>query len=299
MFSYAPLDAEVAGLRDLTPSLRRVTLRGPQLTGVAPTCLDRRLKLVLPRTAADRCPDLPRSGEWFDVWRSLPDDTRPALRTYTPSGVRPEVGELDIDVVRHGSTGPAGRWIESVQVGSPIVVVAPLADFPGIDDIGLAWRPGRARQVLLVGDETAGPAIANIASSLDPAATGTVLLELPTSADAAATALTCPPGIDVRLLARDDAPHGQLLEEAVHALAWPPHPEAQAAAATLEADDDSPLWEEAPALPDDDPDADHYAWIAGESGVVTRIRRHLVNERGCRRDRIAFMGYWRHGRAEC
>ena len=38
-----------------------------------------------------------------------------------------------------------------------------------------------------------------------------------------------------------------------------------------------------------------YAWIAGESTVVTGLRRHLVNELGFDRRQVAFMGYWRRG----
>ncbi len=38
-----------------------------------------------------------------------------------------------------------------------------------------------------------------------------------------------------------------------------------------------------------------YAWIAGESKVVTGLRRHLVNELHIDRSQVAFMGYWRRG----
>ncbi|MGH3306530.1 MAG: SIP domain-containing protein, partial [Nocardioides sp.] len=38
-----------------------------------------------------------------------------------------------------------------------------------------------------------------------------------------------------------------------------------------------------------------YAWIAGESGVVTALRRHLVKDLGMDRRQVAFMGYWRRG----
>ena len=38
-----------------------------------------------------------------------------------------------------------------------------------------------------------------------------------------------------------------------------------------------------------------YAWIAGESKVVTGLRRHLVKELGFDRSQVAFMGYWRRG----
>jgi NADPH-dependent ferric siderophore reductase len=42
-----------------------------------------------------------------------------------------------------------------------------------------------------------------------------------------------------------------------------------------------------------------YAWLAGEAGVIKTLRRYLVSEKGVDRTSVAFMGYWRHGRAEC
>lgn len=41
--------------------------------------------------------------------------------------------------------------------------------------------------------------------------------------------------------------------------------------------------------------ADDVFWIAGESGFVTDIRRHLVAEHGIDRRRVQFTGYWRRG----
>ena len=41
-----------------------------------------------------------------------------------------------------------------------------------------------------------------------------------------------------------------------------------------------------------------YAWIAGESGGVKALRRHLVDERGLHRSRVRFTGYWRRGASE-
>ena len=38
-----------------------------------------------------------------------------------------------------------------------------------------------------------------------------------------------------------------------------------------------------------------YAWIAGESKVVTGLRRALVKDLGVDRHQVAFMGYWRVG----
>lgn len=39
------------------------------------------------------------------------------------------------------------------------------------------------------------------------------------------------------------------------------------------------------------------AWLAGESQLVTGLRRHLVRERGYAKADISFTGYFRHGRA--
>ncbi|WP_349814885.1 SIP domain-containing protein [Curtobacterium sp. MCJR17_043] len=37
----------------------------------------------------------------------------------------------------------------------------------------------------------------------------------------------------------------------------------------------------------------------GEAGCVKELRRHLVRGVGLDRKQVAFMGYWRHGKAEC
>jgi NADPH-dependent ferric siderophore reductase len=49
------------------------------------------------------------------------------------------------------------------------------------------------------------------------------------------------------------------------------------------------IWE----VPEQAANSSRYAWLAGESGTVTSLRRHLVGERGMDRRAIAFMGYWR------
>jgi NADPH-dependent ferric siderophore reductase len=46
------------------------------------------------------------------------------------------------------------------------------------------------------------------------------------------------------------------------------------------------------------PAGSFYAWLAGESGTVVALRRHLVAERGMDRASVAFMGYWKRGRAQ-
>jgi NADPH-dependent ferric siderophore reductase len=38
-----------------------------------------------------------------------------------------------------------------------------------------------------------------------------------------------------------------------------------------------------------------YAWLAGEAGMIKRLRRLMVNDHGVPRTAVAFMGYWRKG----
>lgn len=288
---YTAVDVRVDAVCDLCPSMRRVTLSGEGLRKAAPLCLDRRIKLVLPRYRGDALEDIPRTPDWYAGLVSLPPLDQPSLRTYTARAMRPDRAELDVDVVRHGISGPAGRWIETVAVGDRLVVAVPRAEVEGIDTIGLAWRPGSAKKVLVVGDETAAPAIANIAASLAPDAVGTIVVEMPTLEDT--WPLTAPPGVDVRVLCREGEAPGSLLERELHTLTWPPEAPKSVTVGDLD-DVAGVLWEE----PVREADGEHFAWLAGEKGAVQRMRRFLVRERGCPRDRVAFMSYWRQGHAE-
>lgn len=49
---------------------------------------------------------------------------------------------------------------------------------------------------------------------------------------------------------------------------------------------------------DDDggPVGDRYFWIAGESAIVTTLRRHLVDRHAVPRSQLALMGYWKASR---
>lgn len=288
---YTAVDVRVDAVRELSPSMRRVTLSGGGLRKAAPLCLDRRIKLVLSRCHGDALAGIPRSPDWYAALVSLPARDQPAVRTYTARALRPDKAELDVDMVRHGTSGPAGRWIETVAVGDRLIVAVPRAEVEGIDNVGLAWRPGSAKQVLVAGDETAAPAIANIAASLDADVSGTIVVEMPSLEDT--WPLTVPVGVEVRLLRRDGEAPGSLLERELRTLTWPPEASESVPVRCLD-DAAGTLWDE----PVGDADGEHFAWLAGESGAVKRMRRFLVSERGCPRDRVAFMGYWRQGHAE-
>jgi NADPH-dependent ferric siderophore reductase len=65
-------------------------------------------------------------------------------------------------------------------------------------------------------------------------------------------------------------------------------------AATDSPDDELVLWD----VPDETaPAPARYVWLAGEARVVTGLRRRLLADAGLDRSAVAFMGYWREGRA--
>ncbi|HEX2074391.1 MAG TPA: siderophore-interacting protein [Geodermatophilus sp.] len=291
--------AAVAGVRRLGPHAVRLTLAGEDLAGFGVGGDDQRIKLVLARDADSTGDGLERllhaAGHWYAAYCDLPDDRRPHLRTYTVRAARPERAELDVDVVLHGlddgHAGPASRWAARAEPGDPVVLLGP--DRPGRGQAwGCEWAPPpTARTLLLAGDETAVPAVGAILEALAPGPRVTALLEVPTPADVQEIAL--PAGVSLRWLPRNGRAHGELLVPAVHAALC----ELGIASATPGRDpedvdvDGAVLWD----VPAGDPTAGCYAWLAGEAGMVTLLRRRLVRDLGVPRGAVAFMGYWRRG----
>lgn len=300
--AYRPYLARVSAVHRLTPHFVRVSLTGPDFDVFGTAGLDQRVKLILPRPdgtisdfgQADTA--VVDDGTWYERWRGLPDDLRNPLRTYTVRRIDADARILDIDFVLHHDAGPAGAWAETASVGQEIIVVGP-DERSEQSRIGLDWHPGTARRVLLAGDETAAPAIASILESLDDSWQVDALIEVPTDADRLPVAASA--RARITWLTRDAAPHGRTLTDAVRrwtavhrdVLGRAAAPRVQTLA-DLDVDRDL-LWDSP-----DDGDGEFYAWIAGEAATVKGLRRHLVQERGVDRRRVAFMGYWRLGQSE-
>ncbi|MEE6261101.1 siderophore-interacting protein [Plantactinospora sonchi] len=299
--------AEVARLHRMSPSFLRVTLTGADLDSFADPGYDQRIKLVFP-IPVHGFRYLPDSPDWYARWRALPTELRNPFRTYTTRAVRRHLREVDVDIVLHddggayGPHGPAARWALAARPGDQLVVMGPDHGYPG-DHGGREFQPALAgRTLLLAGDETAVPAIAAILERLPAGSRGEAVLEVPHPEDL--LDLPAPPGVTVTWLPRSGAPHGSRLIPAVRAAAErliPTSPVAGAPAVGAAAldesggtDPDEELWEVPMGLSG----GGHYAWLAGESGVIRTLRRHLVTERGLDRESVAFMGYWRLGRAD-
>ncbi|TQN44277.1 NADPH-dependent ferric siderophore reductase [Blastococcus colisei] len=299
---YRPFPAQVAGLQRMSPSFLRVTFTGADMADFASNGFDQRIKVMLPLPGRG-IDDCPSDADWYGAWRALPCERQMPIRTYTVRAMRPERGEVDVDFVLHGATGPASAWAETAGIGDEVVLIGPNARFPGPTG-GFEWHPpADASCLLIAGDETAVPAICAIVETLTAGQRARVLLEVPTSSDV--LNVVAPSGVEITWLPRwpDDgappAPRGALLTAAVVAAVeelgddLTPTPVADLDDVDVDA---GILWE----VPEEDGlprrSSGVYAWLAGEAGVVKGLRRHLVQERGVDRRSVAFMGYWRDGK---
>ncbi|PRZ05106.1 NADPH-dependent ferric siderophore reductase [Isoptericola sp. CG 20/1183] len=253
--------AEVVTTKQVTPHMMRVTLGG--LDRFTPLGFDQWFRLFLQRSGQDMLRPPTRSSEWgwYLQYLATPRSRRPWVRNYTVRAARPDLGEIDVDFVIHadaeGSSGPAADFATTARTGDTV----------GLLDQGATYDPQHPHDwTLLVGDETALPAVAGICESLPADARGIAVVEVPTADDQ--QDFRAPSGVEVRWVARDettgaDAVPGQAALAEVRRL-------------TL-------------------PDGVGSAYAAGEAGLATGVRRHLVAA-GMPKAHITFLGYWRHGK---
>ncbi len=250
-------EVKVVGVRRLTPQMSRVTFSGASVENLAP---DQYVKVFfpLPGQSEPVLPDPPAGDEvltWYRSYLAMPDGERPPMRTYTIRAVRPAAREIDIDFVLHGDEGPASAWASQASEGDRIAFLGPhgLYDVPE----GTDWQ-------LLVGDETAIPAIGAIVEALPPGTRALAYIELADREDR--QVFETQGKVELHWIVRDSRPVGE---------------------AALEAVRQADLLGGTP-----------YAWLSGEASMVKYLRRHLVRERGVDKRAITFTGYWRQGLSE-
>jgi len=296
-------EIEVVRVEKLSPSFVRVEFGSPALAdlGVDGPLYDQRIKLIFPN-AAGRLPSFESADDsWWETWLDIPEGERGAMRTYTVRALHGSGADtrLVVDFVVHGegdASGPGGDWGAHAAVGQRVMTMAPRR---GVEFGGIEFDPGTAKRLLLVGDETAVPAVAAILECLPATARGAVFLEVPVADDVLTQ--RAPDGVKVHWLPRDGAPRA----EAIHAAVLEHLGEEPTGPAVAD-DVDPDLWE-TPTYSSSGEDVgaavravghefdDLYAWIAGESSMVTGLRRALVKGLGIDRHQVAFMGYWRLG----
>ncbi|MCO1657451.1 siderophore-interacting protein [Pseudonocardia humida] len=245
MSTTAPRLLQVQRSERVTPRMIRVTLGGEELAGFGGEGPDRRIKMFFPAPGQER-PAVPRAASGGPVWPA--GEARPAIRTYTVRRYDPGAGELDVDFVLHEGHGPAAAWARDARPGSWVAVSEP----------GGRYEPDPAADFhVVIGDETALPAVATVLEALPSGVPALALLEV---ADAGEEQ-ELPGSATLVWVHRGDRPAGVPLADAVRAAEFP------AGAG--------------------------QAWLSGEAACVKDLRKHLLDERGLDRRRVYATGYWR------
>lgn len=235
----------------ISPHMVRITLGGADLAGFNSPGFDDHVKVFFPDAVTGELV-LPHGPPGSDAPQEGP---RPTMRDYTPRGFDPAALTLEIDFALH-EAGPATTWAAEAQVGQKLGVGGPRGSF---------ILPTDFDGHLLIGDDTALPAIARRLAELPAQAPVLVLAEVDGPADEqifeSAANMTV---VWVHRQGTHPA-HPSLLLERLKTLALPP--------------------------------GDIHAWVACETGIAKGLRAHLVGERGINPKWIKAAGYWRQGSA--
>lgn len=233
---------EVLRVVDLTPRMRRITLGGPELAGFISLGTDDHVKLLFPQNAEQAA-----ALETMVLGAGKDEGPQPEMRDYTPRRYDLEKMELDIDFVLHGD-GPASTWAEQAQPGQFLHIGGPRGSMivPDIFD-----------SYLLIGDETALPAIARRLEGLAANRKALVVVEVENGAEQ------------------------QRLESAAQVnVIW-----------VLREGGKDNLLTTVKQL--QVPKGNLYAWVATETKVSRQIRRVLIDEHGLDEQFVKAAGYWR------
>ncbi|AOY96615.1 NADPH-dependent ferric siderophore reductase [Cupriavidus sp. USMAA2-4] len=240
---------QVLRTRLVSPQLLRVTFGGDDLADFHSGSFDDHVKVFFPAPGQDQ-PALPEVGPNGPVFPE--GAARPAARDYTPRRFDNAACELDIEFVLHGD-GPASTWAAQARAGQFLGIGGPRGSF--VIPREFDWH-------LLVGDETALPAIGRRLEELPAGSQALVVVEV--ASPIAQIPLQSAAQLTVRWLHRNgEAAEGSLLAPALHDLQLPP--------------------------------GEGYAWAAGEAQAMRAVRQHLVGERGIDKSRIRASAYWKRG----
>ncbi|GAA1536343.1 NADPH-dependent ferric siderophore reductase [Microbacterium ginsengiterrae] len=238
----------------LTPHLVRIIAGGPGISAVEDNGFtDAYTKMLFAPAEAGLTPPY----DMEQLREQLPIEMLPSTRTYSIRRFDLDAGRIWVDFVTHGDEGLAGPWAANARPGDPVV----------LGGIGGGYAPdGTADWHLLVGDESAIPAIASAIEAMPADAAGVALLEVQDASEQ--IELVAPAGIDVRWLHRGDREAGttSLLIDAVRDLEWV--------------------------------DGRVQVFAHGERGAMKQLRPHLTDERGLDRTQLSLSAYWAHGRRE-
>jgi len=216
-------DVEVTRVDVISPHFTRITFRGDSLSSFVSESFDDHVKVIFQSEGTER-----------------------VMRDYTPRSFDHGRRELTIEFALHGD-GPAAEWATQAQPGQRVTIGGPRGSFVIPTDFD--WH-------LLVGDETALPAISRRLEELPALAQAIVVCHAADPADRRAFA-------SAASLTVQWVPQLHGLIDAVRGAGLPA--------------------------------GDGYAWCAGEAAVMAELRRVLVDEMGHDRHAIRAAAYWKRG----
>lgn len=199
-------EAQVVRRSHVTPAMIRITLGGPGMAGFESHLPDEHVKLVFPDPETGRTRAPVEDGDHLD-WPA----PFPPTREYTVRRYDAEAGEVDFDFVVHPG-GLASTWAQQAPIGSSIWIAGPRPP---------RTVPVECRHLVLLGDETALPAIGRWLEEMPEGLTGVAAVEIAGSSEE--QDLPVPNGFTLHWLHRGDSPAGSsaLLAEFAHTLTLP------------------------------------------------------------------------------
>ncbi len=160
---------QVVHTRDITPRMRRVTLAGKDLGRFATSGLH--VRMLFPPSPDGKLAEPQQTADGRLVWPK--DQPDPVYRVYTVRHVDAAGEHLDIDMLLHPEdSGPGSDWASQARPGVQVGILGPR---------GTGLPPAPA--YVLLGDETALPAIARLLSTAPAGVRVTVLAEVADAAE--------------------------------------------------------------------------------------------------------------------
>ena len=255
---------EVLRTEHITSHMIRVVLGGQGFDTFTPSeFTDSYVKLIFVDDDVD-VSALPKPLT-LDSFADLPAAKKPLVRTITVRSADPTARELTLDIAVHGDHGAAGPWAAKATPGQPMYLMGSSGAYS--PDPAADWH-------LMVGDETALPAISVALEALPANAIGQVFIEVADPDDE--IPLAAPDGVQINWILRGG--RADLVGEE-------------------RAGDHSPLVvavKTAHWLP-----GQVHAFVHGEAqAVMHNLRPYIRKEHGVDAKWASISGYWRRGRTE-
>lgn len=242
----------VSSIEKLGPNMLRFVFQSQDLLDFTSASFDDHVKVFFPNVQTGKLV-LPQVTEQGIVF---PNDEKPIMRDYTPRYFDQQQYHLTIDFALH-EAGPATNWARQAKLGDVIGIGGPR---------GSMVIPMDFDGYLLIGDDTALPAIGRRLEELPAHAQAVVIAEVDSVQDQLKWQTQAE--LEVIWVQRMGQPAGQ-------------------ADLFLQALKHAPL-----------PTGDFHTWIAAETSVARQIRKTLTEDFGINKAYIKAAGYWQLGKSD-